>query len=164
MITDRQEKILQHLVAEYIDSAEPISSELLKKKYKLAVSPATIRNDFQELAEQGYIEQPHTSAGRIPTQKGYQYFVDVLFAKEVEDFPNFIFKEIETARQKIEKELEMARELMQSLTQISLTLHYTKIEKKDSLLEILKIIGPSRTTYEKNIDLMRELLEEFENF
>ena len=77
MITQRQEKILNSLVKEYIDRAEPISSELLKKKCNLDVSPATIRNELQELTERGYITQPHTSAGRIPTEKGYRYFIEI---------------------------------------------------------------------------------------
>lgn len=161
MITDRQEKILHSLIKEYIDSAEPISSDLLKKRSSLNVSPATIRNELQELTELGYIAQPHTSAGRVPTEKGYKFFVEIIF--ENQQAPDFISREIEATKQKIERELALAQELTKSLTELSSSLTYTKIQSKDTIFEMLKIIGPSRTSYDKNIDVMRELLKEFEN-
>lgn len=161
MISGRQEKILNSLIKEYIDRAEPISSELLKRRLSLDISPATIRNELQELTEQGYIIQPHTSAGRIPTEKAYHYFVEIIFSQN--KAPD-LTKEIEKARKKIDDELRLAQELTKSLTEISSTLSYTRVQSKDSILEILKIIGPSRTTYDKNIDLMKELLKDFENF
>ena len=96
-LTDRQEEILNALIREYISGAEPISSKLLKEKANLDVSPATIRNDFQELTEAGYIAQPHTSAGRIPTEKAYKYFVDKSFADEkqlLSEFKSEISKQL----------------------------------------------------------------------
>lgn len=161
-LTERQEKILNSLIKEYIDIAEPIGSELLKKKLGLSVSPATIRNEFQELTEQGYITQPHTSAGRVPTEKAYRYFVDIIITEK--ETPNFISREIEATKQKIERELKLAQELTKSLTEISTTLSYTRMQNKDNIFEILKIIGPTQSTYDKNIDLMRALLKELENF
>ena len=87
-LTERQEKILNSLIQEYIGIAEPISSNLIKERCGLDVSPATIRNDLQELTEMGYINQPHTSAGRVPTNKGYKYFVEITFTQKpsVADF------------------------------------------------------------------------------
>ena len=76
MISERQEKLLNFLIREYISSAEPVSSLELKKITDLDVCGATIRNDLQELTRQGYINQPHTSAGRVPTQKAYKYIAD----------------------------------------------------------------------------------------
>ncbi|OGZ66313.1 MAG: hypothetical protein A3C50_01310 [Candidatus Staskawiczbacteria bacterium RIFCSPHIGHO2_02_FULL_43_16] len=162
MLSERQEKILNLLVKEYIDIAEPISSGLLQKRADLDISPATIRNELQELTELGYVMQPHTSAGRVPTEKGYKFFVEIIF--EEAPPPNFISREIEEARQKIEQELALAQELTKSLQEISTTLSYTKIQNKDTIFEMLKIIGPSRTSYDKNIDVMRELLKELEQF
>jgi len=75
-ITERQQKILNILVQEYIRKAEPISSDFLEKKYKMGISPATIRNELQKLNELGYLEQPYFSSGRIPTNKAYRFFVD----------------------------------------------------------------------------------------
>lgn len=161
-LSGRQEHILHSLIKEYIDSAEPISSDLLKKRGSLNVSPATIRNELQELTELGYIMQPHTSAGRVPTEKGYKFFVEIIF--EEQKTPDFFEREIQAAHEKIQQELKLAQELTKSLQEISTTLSYTKIQSKDTVFEMLKIIGPSRVSYDKNIEAMRELLKEFENF
>lgn len=67
-------------------SAQPISSMLIEKKYQPGVSPATIRNEMQKLTDNGFISQPHTSAGRIPTDKGYRFFVDSLFSGKNKGF------------------------------------------------------------------------------
>ena len=162
MITERQRTILNYLIKEYIDSAEPISSSLLKEKYCLDISPATIRNELQNLTENGYITQPHTSAGRIPTNKGYRYFVQIVISSKG-PLPGFVKKEIEEARQKIDKELELVQELMNYLSEISSVLDFDKEEGKD-LFDVLKIIGQSRTTYNKNVDLMKGLLKELKKF
>ena len=74
----RQELIFGSVVREYVDSAIPVSSSLLAEKYDFGLSPATIRTEMVELENEGYLYQPHTSAGRIPTDKGFRYFVDVL--------------------------------------------------------------------------------------
>jgi transcriptional regulator of heat shock response len=81
-ITERQGKLLNMIVKEYIDSAQPVSSQLLEKKYDFDISPATIRIEMQKLTDKGFLLQPHTSAGRIPTDKGYRLFVDELLGKE----------------------------------------------------------------------------------
>ncbi|MDP2864153.1 MAG: hypothetical protein Q8N73_00630 [bacterium] len=81
-ITERQEKILNTIVKEYIDSAWPVSSQLLEKKYDFGISPATIRIEMQKLTETGLLCQLHTSAGRIPTDKGYRFFVNGLIARQ----------------------------------------------------------------------------------
>ena len=71
MISERKKLILQTIIKEHVKTAQPVSSGLLVEKYKLGVSPATVRNDMMELEEEGYIFQPHTSAGRIPTIWAY---------------------------------------------------------------------------------------------
>ena len=76
----RRMMILRAVVEDYIRSHEPVGSASLAKNHKLGVSSATIRNDMSLLEEEGYLIQPHTSAGRIPTEKGYRYFVDGLAA------------------------------------------------------------------------------------
>ena len=72
MISDRKKIILRAIIKEYIKNAQPVSSGTLVEKCKLGVSPATIRNDMAELEEEGYIMQPHTSAGRVPTELAYE--------------------------------------------------------------------------------------------
>src|SRR3989338_342856 len=161
MLSDRQEKILNSLVKESLDFAEPIGSSFLKKRYQLDISPATIRNELQELTEQGYITQPHISAGRVPTKKAYKYFVDVIFQHE--EVPD-LKKEIDLARKNIEKELKLVEELTKSLTELSTTLSYTRIQDKDTVFEMLKIIGPGKATYHKNISIISQLIEELEKF
>lgn len=74
----RKETILRAIIIEYVGSAEPIGSESLLQKYELGVRSATIRNEMAEMSDLGYLEQPHTSAGRIPSDRGYRYFVDRL--------------------------------------------------------------------------------------
>jgi heat-inducible transcriptional repressor len=78
MLDDRKLAVLRAIIEDYVSTTEPVGSKSLVDRHKLDVSPATIRNDMAVLEEQGYIAQPHTSAGRIPTDKGYRLFVDRL--------------------------------------------------------------------------------------
>ena len=77
-LTPRQETLLGLSIREYVESATPISSGALVEKYNLGVSSATLRNDMAALTRAGYLRQPHTSAGRVPTEQGYRYFVQRL--------------------------------------------------------------------------------------
>lgn len=80
MLDDRKAAILRAVVAEYIETAQPVGSSHVARQPGLAVSPATVRNEMAVLEREGYLAQPHTSAGRIPTDKGYRFFVDQLSA------------------------------------------------------------------------------------
>lgn len=162
MITNRQEKILNSLMKEYIGKTEPVSSELLKKKCILDISTATIRNELQVLTEKGYIEQPHTSAGRIPTDKAYRYFVNKVFTNYKSFLPDFIAREVDITKQKIKKELELVKELKNYLEEISSVLDFKNIEE-DVLFDVLRIVSISGNSYKKNIDLMKDLLNELED-
>ena len=75
---DRRLDVLRAIVEDYVSTREPVGSRMLVERHRLGVSPATIRNDMAALEEGGYIAQPHTSAGRVPTDKGYRLFVDQL--------------------------------------------------------------------------------------
>ncbi|MEA5095482.1 MAG: heat-inducible transcriptional repressor HrcA [Sedimentibacter saalensis] len=77
----RKVKILKAIISSYIDNAEAVGSRTISKKYELGVSPATIRNEMSDLEEMGFLVQPHASAGRIPTDKAYRYYVDDLWKK-----------------------------------------------------------------------------------
>lgn len=116
-IAERQKEILNSIVEEYIASAQPVSSQLLERGYNFGICPATIRIEMQKLTDKGFLFQPHTSAGRVPTDKGYRFFVDELlkekfldsekdfeiedwFEKEIEDSLKFV--------QKITKNLALA--------------------------------------------------------
>ncbi len=78
MLTERQKLILRKIVEDYVRSAEPVGSRSISKHVEMELSAATIRNEMADLEEQGYLEQPHTSAGRVPSQQGYRYYVDHL--------------------------------------------------------------------------------------
>lgn len=82
MLDARKRKILHAIVTDYISTAEPIGSRTISRKYDLGVSPATIRNEMSDLEMLGYLEQLHTSSGRIPSAKGYRLYVDSLLSPE----------------------------------------------------------------------------------
>ena len=81
MFNDRKIRILEAIINDYIATAEPIGSRTIAKKYDLGISSATIRNEMSDLEEMGYIVQPHTSAGRVPSDKGYRLYVDRLMPR-----------------------------------------------------------------------------------
>ena len=82
MLTDRRAQLLRLIVREYIETAVPVASEAITYRYGLNVSPATVRNEMARLEAEGYIIQPHTSAGRIPSDKGYRYYIESLMVPE----------------------------------------------------------------------------------
>ena len=81
-LTDRQRALLKAIIEEYIEAAEPIGSEVIERKYNLGISPATIRIEMVHLTEAGYLRQPHTSAGRIPTSMGFRLFISELMKEK----------------------------------------------------------------------------------
>ena len=82
MLTTRNIEILKAIVEEFVESAEPVGSKTLVEKYHLPYSSATIRNDMATLEMMDYLEKPHTSAGRIPSNKGYQFYCEHLIEKD----------------------------------------------------------------------------------
>ena len=111
IITEREKEILNRIVADYIDLAQPISSEFLEEKHHFGICPATIRIEMQKLTDTGFLYQPHTSAGRVPTDKWYRFFVDNLFEK---GFPKE--KDILKVEDLIEREIGDRVRFLQSLT------------------------------------------------
>jgi heat-inducible transcriptional repressor len=82
MLTERREALLNLIVDEYVDTAVPVGSQYIVRKHAMAVSPATVRIEMARLEDEGYINQPHTSAGRVPSDKGYRYYVESLMTEE----------------------------------------------------------------------------------
>ena len=82
MLTDRRSALLNLIVEEYVDTALPVGSQYIVKKHQMQVSPATVRIEMARLEEEGFISQPHTSAGRVPSDKGYRYYVESLMSEE----------------------------------------------------------------------------------
>src|SRR5579883_3448202 len=78
MLTERRAQVLRLIVSDYIETATPVGSEQIVKRHALEISPATIRNEMAKLEEEGYVSHPHTSAGRVPSDRGYRYYVEAL--------------------------------------------------------------------------------------
>ena len=117
----RKKKILQAIIEEYIETAEPVSSGNLVRE--LECSSATIRNEMAELEKIGFLEKPHTSAGRIPSQKGYRYYVDELIRDD-----KLSKREMEMIRERLETKVNDLEELTKiATTTLSEITHYTTI-------------------------------------
>jgi heat-inducible transcriptional repressor len=81
-LDERQRRILESIIKDYVATAEPVGSRAVVRKHAMNISAATVRNEMADLEEMGYLEQPHTSAGRIPSEKGFRYYVDYMMENE----------------------------------------------------------------------------------
>ena len=117
-LSERKKAILAAVVEQYIKSGEPVGSKELLALTGMAVSSATVRNEMSELASLGYLEQPHTSAGRIPSQKGYRYYVDNLMKnREIDEINKRLIEAgISSAAGDPEKLIAQAGEVLADLT------------------------------------------------
>ena len=101
-LDERKTKILKAIIKTYLETGEPVGSRTISKYTDLHLSSATIRNEMSDLEELGYILQPHTSAGRIPSDKGYRFYVDSLIAEkdqELSEMQNFVIGHTEKMEQ-----------------------------------------------------------------
>lgn len=130
IITERQGKILSGITQEYIKSAQPIPSQLLEKKYNFKISPATIRNEMQRLTDSGFLYQPYTSAGRVPTDKGYRFFVDSLLEEGISKFKN-VFEVEAMLQEESEDILKLVAHLSKFLAAASSNLAIIHLFEKD---------------------------------
>ena len=114
-LTDRQHIILKAIIQNYLETGEPVGSRTLSKSTDLNLSSATIRNEMADLEDMGYIFQPHTSAGRIPSDKGYRLYVDMLMAdkeQELSDLKNVVLEKSD----KVDKVLKQAARVLANNT------------------------------------------------
>jgi heat-inducible transcriptional repressor len=113
-LTERQKLILTLVVRDYIETAKPVGSKTLMDHYKLDMSPATIRNEMAALTEAGYLRQPHTSAGRVPTEEGYRYFVThFVYQTDLPDATRHtITHQFYQARQDVEQWMHLAASIL----------------------------------------------------
>ncbi len=131
MLDERKKKVLQAIVEEYINTAEPVSSNSLTNHYGLNCSSATIRNEMAELEKIGYLDKTHTSSGRIPSAKGYRYYVDELINDQA-----ISLEEIKYISSKLETKVNEIEELTKiTANTISEVTHYTTVS-----------IGPKTTS------------------
>ena len=123
MLSDRKKKVLQAIVEEYINTAEPVSSGSLAKNHGLNYSSATIRNEMADLEHIGFLDKPHTSAGRVPSDKGYRYYVDELIKED-----DISLEEIKYIQSKLETKVNEIEELTKITTNtLSEITHYTTV-------------------------------------
>ncbi len=143
-LTDRERRVLDAVVRTYVDTAEPAGSRTVSRRHGLGVSPATVRNTMSDLEEKGYLFHPHTSAGRIPTDRAYRFFVDQLVQ------PTALS---ESERERIQRELEgtgasaverMVRRTARALSLLSFELGLAVAPRlDDAVLEKLDLIQVS---------------------
>lgn len=140
-IDDRKRKILQAIIDDYIDTAEPVGSRTIVKKLNLGLSPATIRNEMADLEDMGFLRQPHTSAGRVPSLIGYRYYVDELmtqYSLTLEEL-NALKSTMVTKMDYMDKIIARATEVLSKIT------NYTAVISTPTLtvgsLKQLRLIG-----------------------
>lgn len=127
-ITERQKFILEKIIQEYIRSALPVSSGFFENKYEIGIKPASIRLEFQRLTDMGYLDQPHISAGRVPTDRGYRFFVDQILEKRKDVFlPEAFSKKISALEKEMADSLRFFSDLTKLLADFSSGLALTFI-------------------------------------
>ena len=131
MLTERQNLVLKTIVEEFIATALPVGSRVLSKKEDLKFSAATIRNEMADLEEFGFIEKTHTSSGRIPSHKGYRYYVDFLVDKQNED--NVIPETLQFNALVTQKQIARETAVKEAMKILASLTNYTSI-----------LLGPSR--------------------
>lgn len=131
MLDERTKKVLCAVVQSYISSPQPVGSRVVTKRYSFGLSPATIRNIMADLEEMGFLTQPHTSAGRVPTDMGYRFFVDALVAQKYYysnmDILQEVYKRLEALRNNLDVFLS---ETTKTLSKLS---HYLGIAASPGL-------------------------------
>jgi heat-inducible transcriptional repressor len=144
-LNEREKLILRSIIQQFILTASPVGSRNITKRFDVGVSPATVRNIMSELEDSGYINHPHTSAGRVPTDKGYRYYVDSLM--EISELKasekGLIDKSLDT--QLIEKEqiLKVASKLLSSITKQIACVTYPTLDK--GILTKIQLVSLSST-------------------
>ncbi len=123
MLDNRKKEILQAIVEEYIETAEPVSSKAICEKRGIDYSSATIRNDMAELEKIGLLDKPHTSSGRVPSAKGYRYYVDELL-----NYNDISIQEIKYIQEQLETKINQIEDLTKIATStLSEITHYTSV-------------------------------------
>ena len=121
-IDDRKIRILEAIINDYINTGEPVGSRTIAKRYDLGVGSATIRNEMSDLEDMGYLEQPHTSAGRVPSSKGYRLYVDNLMQRSklsIDEELRIKKYLIDCAMLEVDKIVKQASTLLSELTNLT---------------------------------------------
>jgi heat-inducible transcriptional repressor len=116
-LSARQREILRGVVEEYVATGEPVGSRTLVERMGLGVSPSTVRSELSELESQGLLTHPHTSAGRVPTERGYRYYADRLLER-LEPQPSGFPLDLSSARNEVDAALQATTEMLSELTRL----------------------------------------------
>ena len=140
LLDDRKKKVLQAIVEEYINTAEPVSSNALTTNHGLDCSSATIRNEMADLEKAGYLDKTHTSSGRVPSEKGYRYYVDELLKDD-----DISLEEIKYISDKLETKVNEIEDLTKiAANTISEVTHYTTVsigpKANSQIIEEIKFV------------------------
>ena len=158
----RKQKILAAIVKEYSESANPVGSKELVQKYNFRESSATIRNEMAELEKVGYIYQPHKSAGRVPTDRGYRYFVNELMRRfELSEKERRLLKS-ELHKLKLTHE-QLGRSISNLIAQVSGQAAFALLPNESSSTGLSHIIGEPEFTDTKTMRQVAELLENIDD-
>lgn len=131
-IDDRKIKILQAIINDYIRTGDPVGSRTIAKNYNLGIGSATIRNEMADLEDMGYLEQPHASAGRIPSSKGYRLYVDKLMDNQritVEEDLKIKQYIIDSAMLEVDKIVKQTSSLLSELTKLTCVIESPSVKK-----------------------------------
>lgn len=133
-LTERKLKILQAIISDYVKTAEPVGSRTISKKYDLGISPATIRNEMADLEEMGYLNHPHTSAGRVPSDMAYRLYVNALMEKKelTKEEKNVIAQRLHSNVNEFEKTIEHAATVLSEITNLT-SFAVTPTKNEDAL-------------------------------
>ncbi|MGE5582077.1 MAG: heat-inducible transcriptional repressor HrcA [Bacillota bacterium] len=169
---ERKKQILKVITDDYIASAEPVGSRTIARRYNLGLSPATIRNEMADLEESGYLEQPHTSAGRIPSESGYRFYVDALMSihKLSPADIEHIYQELEGHHQEIESIIHQTSKILVQMTKYpsvvlgpqfqTAIFRHVQLVKLSSTTVLLLIVTDTGYVENKIIELKTEVSNE----
>ena len=144
-LNEREKNILRYVIQQFVLTATPVGSRNITKKYHLGISPATVRNIMSDLEESGFIDHPHTSAGRVPTDKGYRFYVDSIMDLQLISKPErkIIHKELDGQTLETDELLKIVSSLLSNITQQLACVTYPTLES--GVLEKLQLLSLSST-------------------
>ena len=171
-LSERKLKILQAIIADFIRTAEPVGSRTISKNYELGVSPATIRNEMSDLEEMGYLTHPHTSSGRVPSEKAYRLYVNEMMKKRelTEEEKDAIAAQLHSNVSELETIVQRAAHILSEITNLTAfamtpkqdqdTLKYVNLLPVDEHTVVLMIVSESGRVSNTSVHMNRPASEE----
>ncbi len=171
-LSERKLKILQAIIADFIKNAEPVGSRTLSKNYALGISPATIRNEMSDLEEMGYLTHPHTSSGRVPSEKAYRLYVNQMMNKHelTMEQKTSIAEQLHDSVNELEKMVQQAAHVLSEITNLTAfaltprkeqdTLKYINLLPVDEYTVVLMLVSESGKVSNKTVRFDSSVSEE----